>query len=70
MIKIAWNSDKSAGDLIKSSDWDDMVGAIGSTSIDLKNVTKIGSGNTYIKVDADNDNVQVYIAGNKVAEWG
>jgi len=31
-VKIAWNSTKSAGDLIRSSDWNDLVSAIENTS--------------------------------------
>jgi len=66
---MAWNTNKSSGDLIKSSDWNDMVGAIGSTSADLKPVTVLGSGNTYIQVDATNNKIEFYVNGTKVVEW-
>ena len=66
---MAWDTDKSAGDLIESDDWDAMVAAVKTAGSNYAAVSLLGSGNTYLKVDATNNKIQVYIAGTKVAEF-
>lgn len=66
---MAWDDTKVTDNPIAGSDWNGLVTAIKSAGSNYAAVNIFGSGNTYLKVDATNNKVEIYVNGTQVVEW-